>query len=158
MTDLESFAPLEPQADGFRNYLPKNYAVKPEELLLDKAQLLVLTAAEMTVLVGGMRVLNTNYENTLHGVFTKNSGVLTNDFFVTITDMQYTWKPTSRNTYSVNDRVTGEKVFSASRVDLVFGANSILRAYAEVYAQDDNKQKFVKDFVKAWSKVMNVGC
>jgi len=155
MTDADSFAPLEPQADGFRNYLPKDYAVKPEELLLDKAQLLGLTAAEMTVLVGGMRAMGTNYQGTAHGVFTGSAGSLTNDFFTTITDMQYTWKPTSKSTYGIVDRVSGEQVYSATRVDLVFGSNSILRSYAEVYAQDDNKEKFVKDFVKAWTKVMN---
>jgi catalase-peroxidase len=155
MTDADSFAPLEPQADGFRNYLPKDYVVKPEELLLDKAQLLGLTAAEMTVLVGGMRVIGTNYQSTAHGVFTGSAGSLTNDFFTTITDMQYTWKPTSKSTYGIVDRVSGEQVYSATRVDLVFGSNSILRSYAEVYAQDDNKEKFVKDFVSAWTKVMN---
>ncbi|MCQ8850345.1 catalase/peroxidase HPI [Alteromonas stellipolaris] len=155
MTDADSFAPLEPQADGFRNYLPKDYVVKPEELLLDKAQLLGLTAAEMTVLVGGMRVMGTNYQGTAHGVFTGSAGSLTNDFFTTITDMQYTWKPTSKSTYGIVDRVSGEQVYSATRVDLVFGSNSILRSYAEVYAQDDNKEKFVKDFVSAWTKVMN---
>jgi catalase-peroxidase len=155
MTDADSFAPLEPQADGFRNYLPKDYVVKPEELLLDKAQLLGLTAAEMTVLVGGMRVMGTNYQGTAHGVFTASAGSLTNDFFTTITDMQYTWKPTSKSTYGIVDRVSGEQVYSATRVDLVFGSNSILRSYAEVYAQDDNKEKFVKDFVSAWTKVMN---
>ncbi|CAD5258823.1 catalase/hydroperoxidase HPI(I) [Alteromonas sp. 38] len=155
MTDADSFAPLEPQADGFRNYLPKDYVVKPEELLLDKAQLLGLTAAEMTVLVGGMRAMGTNYQGTAHGVFTGSAGSLTNDFFTTITDMQYTWKPTSKNTYGIVDRVSGEQVYSATRVDLVFGSNSILRSYAEVYAQDDNKEKFVKDFVRAWTKVMN---
>ncbi|MFW8589393.1 catalase/peroxidase HPI [Glaciecola sp. 2405UD65-10] len=155
MTDAESFEPLEPQADGFRNYLPKDYVVKPEELLLDKAQLLGLTAAEMTVLVGGMRMLDTNYEGTSHGVLTSNSGSLTNDFFVSITDMKYTWKPTSKSTYAIVDRASGEQVYSATRVDLVFGSNSILRSYAEVYAQDDNKEKFVRDFVKAWTKVMN---
>ena len=155
MTDAESFEPLEPQADGFRNYLPKDYVVKPEELLLDKAQLLGLTAAEMTVLVGGMRMLDTNYKGTSHGVLTSNSGSLTNDFFVSITDMKYTWKPTSKSTYAIVDRASGEQVYSATRVDLVFGSNSILRSYAEVYAQDDNKEKFVRDFVNAWTKVMN---
>ncbi|BFT31512.1 catalase/peroxidase HPI [Alteromonas sp. D210916BOD_24] len=155
MTDVDSFAPLEPQADGFRNYLPKDYVVKPEELLLDKAQLLGLTAAEMTALIGGMRVIGTNYANTAHGVFTESVGALTNDFFVTLTDMKYTWKPTSKNTYAIVDRASGEQVYSATRVDLVFGSNSILRAYAEVYAQDDNKKKFASDFVSAWTKVMN---
>ena len=155
MTDGSSFAPLEPLADGFRNYLQKDYVVKPEELMLDKAQLLGLTAAEMTVLVGGMRMLNTNYARTKHGVFTQTPEVLTNDFFVNITDMAYTWKPTSKQTYAVIDRETGQSVWSATRVDLVFGSNSILRSYAEVYAQDDNKEKFVTDFVKAWCKVMD---
>ena len=155
MTDVDSFAPLEPQADGFRNYLPKDYVVKPEELLLDKAQLLGLTAAEMTALIGGMRVIGTNYANTAHGVFTESVGALTNDFFVTLTDMNYTWKPTSKNTYAIVERASGEQVYSATRVDLVFGSNSILRAYAEVYAQDDNKEKFASDFVSAWTKVMN---
>ncbi len=155
MTDAESFAELEPTHDAFRNYLKKDFAVKPEELLLDRAQLMGLTAPEMTVLIGGMRVLGTNHNETKQGVFTDKVGVLTNDFFVNLTDMKYTWKPTGQNSYNIVERKTGTTKWSASRVDLVFGSNSILRAYAEVYAQDDNQEKFVKDFVKAWSKVMN---
>ena len=154
-TDAESFEVLEPLADGFRNWQKKNYVVKPEELLLDRAQLMGLTAAEMTVLVGGMRVLGTNHGGTKHGVFTDRPGVLTNDFFVNLTDMSYSWKPTGRNSYDIVDRASGATKFTATRVDLVFGSNSILRAYAEVYAQDDNREKFVKDFVAAWVKVMN---
>lgn len=155
MTDVESFAVLEPVHDGFRNWLKKDYVVKPEELLLDRAQLMGLTAPEMTVLIGGMRVLGTNYGGTKHGVFTDKHGVLTNDFFVNLTDMHYTWKPVSDNLYQVIDRKTGESKWTATRVDLVFGSNSVLRAYAEFYAQDDNKSKFVNDFVKAWTKVMH---
>ncbi|MDY3318885.1 catalase/peroxidase HPI [Riemerella anatipestifer] len=155
MTDVESFEPLEPLHDGFRNWVKKEYAVTPEEMLLDRAQLMGLTAPEMTVLVGGMRVLGTNYGGTNHGVFTDKVGVLTNDFFVHLTDMNYAWKPAGSNLYNIVDRKTGVTKFTATRVDLVFGSNSILRAYAEVYAQDDNKEKFVKDFVKAWTKVMN---
>lgn len=154
-TDVESFEVLEPLADGFRNWQKKHYVVKPEELLLDRAQLLGLTAAEMTVLVGGMRVLDTNHGGTKHGVFTDRPGALTNDFFVNLTDMSYSWKPTGRNSYDIVDRTSGATKFTATRVDLVFGSNSILRAYAEVYAQDDNREKFVKDFVAAWVKVMN---
>ena len=155
MTDVESFEVLEPLADGFRNWLKKEYAVKPEEMLLDRTQLMGLTAPEMTVLIGGMRVLGTNYGNSKHGVFTDNIGVLSNDFFVNLTDMKYTWKPTGSNSYNVVDRKSGETKWTATRVDLVLGSNSILRAYAEVYAQDDNKEKFVHDFIKAWTKVMN---
>jgi catalase-peroxidase len=154
-TDVESFDVLEPLADGFRNWQKKHYVVKPEELLLDRAQLMGLTAAEMTVLVGGMRVLDTNFGGAKYGVFTDRPGVLTNDFFVYLTDMSYRWKPTGRNSYDIVDRTTGSTKFTATRVDLVFGSNSILRAYAEVYAQDDNREKFVKDFVDAWVKVMN---
>lgn len=154
-TDVESFEVLEPVADGFRNWQKKHYVVTPEEMLLDKAQLLRLTAPEMTVLLGGMRVLGTNYGGSQHGVFTDRVGVLTNDFFVNLTDMSYTWKPTGRNSYEIIERKSGKTKWTATRVDLVFGSNSILRAYAEVYAQDDNKEKFVKDFVAAWSKVMN---
>jgi len=135
--------------------LKKEYAVKPEELMLDKAQLLGLTAPEMTVLLGGMRVLGTNYGDTNHGVLTDRKGVLSNDFFVNITDMNYSWKPISENLYQIVNRKTGTTQWTASRVDLILGSNSILRAYSEVYAQDDNKEKFVKDFVKAWIKVMN---
>ncbi|EPT7429430.1 catalase/peroxidase HPI [Vibrio cholerae] len=154
-TDVESFEVLEPLADGFRNWQKKHYVVTPEEMLLDKAQLLRLTAPEMTVLIGGMRVLGTNYGGSQHGVFTDRVGVLTNDFFVNLTDMSYTWKPTGRNSYEIVERKSGKAKWTATRVDLVFGSNSILRAYAEVYAQDDNKEKFVKDFVAAWTKVMN---
>ena len=155
MTDVESFDVLEPLADGFRNWLKKDYVVSAEELLLDRAQLQRLSAHEMTVLVGGMRVLGTNYGGTQHGVFTDRVGALTNDFFVNLTDMAYTWKPAGRNLYEIRDRKTGAVKWTATRVDLVFGSNSVLRAYAEVYAQDDNKEKFVKDFVAAWTKVMN---
>ncbi|WP_217544043.1 catalase/peroxidase HPI [Vibrio metschnikovii] len=154
-TDVASFDVLEPVADGFRNWLKKDYVVKPEELLLDRAQLMRLTAPEMTVLIGGMRVLGTNYGGTPHGILTDNVGVLSNDFFVNLTDMRYTWKPTGRNSYEICDRKTGQAKWTATRVDLVFGSNSILRAYAEIYAQQDNQQKFVHDFVAAWSKVMN---
>ncbi len=155
MTDVESFAVLEPLADGFRNWLKKDYVVSAEELLLDRAQLLRLTASEMTVLVGGLRVLGTNHGGSQQGVFTDRVGALTNDFFVNLTDMAYTWKPTGRNSYAIVDRKTGATRWTASRVDLVFGSNSVLRAYAEVYAQDDNREKFVHDFVAAWTKVMN---
>ncbi len=155
MTDKESFDVLEPIHDGFRNYLKKDYAVKPEELLLDRTHLMGLTAPEMTVLIGGMRVLSTNYNGTKHGVFTDKEGVLTNDFFIHITDMKYTWKPVSEDLYHIIDRKTGATKWTATRVDLVFGSNSILRSYSEVYAQDDSKEKFVHDFVKAWTKVMN---
>lgn len=159
MTDAESFEPLEPVHDGFRNWVKKDYTVQPEEMLLDRTQLMGLTAPEMTALIGGMRVLGTNYGGTVgnkqHGVFTDNVGVLSNDFFVTLTDMGYDWKPTGKNSYNIVDRKTGEVKHTATRVDLVFGSNSILRSYAEVYAQDDNREKFVRDFVKAWVKVMN---
>jgi catalase-peroxidase len=155
MTDAESFESLEPIHDGYRNWLKKDYAVKPEELLLERTQLMGLTAPEMTVLIGGMRVLGTNHGGTKHGVFTDRVGLLSNDFFVNLTDMKYSWKPAGENLYNVVDRKTGATKWTATRVDLVFGSNSILRAYAEVYAQDDNKEKFVKDFVTAWVKVMN---
>lgn len=154
-TDVESFEVLEPIADGFRNYQKKQYSVSPEELLIDKAHLLNLTAPEMTVLVGGLRVLGANYGDTRHGVFTDRVGVLTNDFFVNLLDMNIKWTPAENGIYEGRDRKTGELVYTATRVDLIFGANSILRALAEVYAQDDNKEKFVRDFVKAWTKVMN---
>ncbi|MBB1389422.1 catalase/peroxidase HPI [Shewanella sp. SG44-6] len=154
-TDIESFEVLEPLHDAYRNWQKKDYIVQPEEMMLDRTQLMGLTAHEMTVLVGGMRVLGTNYDNTKHGVFTDNVGVLSNDFFVNLTDMSYTWKPAGDNLYYIIDRKTGKMKWSATRVDLVFGSNSILRSYAEVYAQDDAKEKFVKDFVKAWTKVMN---
>ncbi len=155
MTDAESFGVLEPLADGFRNWLKKDYVVTPEELLLDRAQLMRLTACEMTVLLGGMRVLGTNHGGCPEGVFTDRVGVLSNDFFVNLTDMAFSWKPTGRNRYAVVDRQTGAPRWTATRVDLVFGANSVLRAYAEVYAQDDGQEKFVRDFVAAWTKVMN---
>ncbi|MFO7922811.1 MAG: catalase/peroxidase HPI [Bacteroidales bacterium] len=155
MTDAESFGDLEPIHDGYRNWLKKDYAVKPEELLLDRTQLMGLTAPEMTVLIGGMRVLGTNHGGTKHGVFTDREGKLTNDFFVNLTDMSYSWKPVSDNLYHIVDRKTKQMKWTATRVDLVFGSNSVLRAYSELYAQDDNKEKFVKDFVSAWVKVMN---
>ncbi|KZC99923.1 MULTISPECIES: catalase/peroxidase HPI [unclassified Thalassospira] len=155
MTDADSFDVLEPLADGFRNWSKKDYVVSPEEMLLDRAQLMGLTAHEMTCLIGGMRALGTNHGGTKHGVFTDREGVLTNDFFVNLTDMGYSWKPAGDNLYNIVDRKSGETKFTATRVDLVFGSNSILRAYAEVYAQDDNHEKFVKDFVAAWTKVMN---
>jgi catalase-peroxidase len=155
MTDAESFAVLEPVHDGYRNWLKQDYLVSAEELLLDRTQLMGLTAPEMTVLVGGMRVLGTNYGGTSHGVFTDQVGVLTNDFFVNLTDMDYGWKPAGKNLYEIRDRRSGALRWTATRVDLVFGSNSVLRAYAEVYAQDDSKGKFVRDFVAAWTKVMN---
>lgn len=154
-TDAESFAFLEPVHDGFRNWQKGHYKVQPEEMLLDRAQLLGLTAREMTVLVGGMRVLGTNHGGSAHGVFTDRVGVLSNDFFVNLTDMAYSWQPTGRNSYQIVDRQSGAVKWTATRVDLVFGSNSVLRAYAEVYAQQDGKEKFVHDFVKAWVKVMN---
>ncbi|PRY71468.1 catalase/peroxidase HPI [Halomonas ventosae] len=155
MTDVESFEPLEPLADGFRNWQKKDYVVKPEEMLLDRAQLMGLTGPEMTVLIGGMRMLGTNHGDTKHGVFTDREGQLTNDFFVNLTDMANTWKPAGNGTYEIRDRKSDQVKWTASRIDLVFGSNSILRSYAEVYAQDDNQEKFVKDFVAAWTKVMN---
>lgn len=155
MTDAASFSVLEPLHDGYRNWLKKDYAVSAEELMLDRTQLMGLTAPEMTVLVGGMRVLGTNFGGTKHGVFTQREGVLTNDFFVNLTDMANTWIPVGNNLYEIRDRKTDKVKWTATRVDLVFGSNSILRAYAEVYAQDDNKEKFVRDFVAAWVKVMN---
>jgi catalase-peroxidase len=155
MTDTESFAVLEPVHDGFRKWLMKDYVVSAEELMLDRTQLMGLTAHEMTVLVGGMRVLGTNHGGTKHGVFTEREGVLSNDFFVNLTDMRYVWKPAGKNLYQICERKTGAVKWTATRVDLVFGSNSILRSYAEVYAQDDAKEKFVKDFVRAWVKVMN---
>ncbi|MEM9624206.1 MAG: catalase/peroxidase HPI, partial [Pseudomonadota bacterium] len=155
MTDVESFAVLEPIHDGFRNWQQAEYAVSPEELMLERTQLLGLSAPEMTVLVGGMRVLGANYGDAQTGVFTDRVGVLSNDFFVNLTDMQYSWKPVGENLYEVRNRETGEVTWTASRVDLVFGSNSILRSYAELYAQDDNQDKFVRDFVAAWTKVMN---
>jgi catalase-peroxidase len=155
MTDVESFDVLEPTHDGFRNWLKQDYVVSAEEMLLDRSQLMGLTAAEMTVLVGGMRVMGTNQGGSKHGVFTDNEGSLTPDFFVNLTDMNYSWKPTGKNSYNIVDRQTEKVKWTATRVDLVFGSNSVLRSYAEFYAQDDNKEKFVKDFVAAWGKVMN---
>ena len=147
---------LEPYADGFRNWQKEEFSVKPEELLLDRAQLLGLTGAEMTVLIGGMRVLGVNFGGIKHGVFTEREGQLTNDFFLTITDMAYKWVPVlENNTYELQDRKTGEVKYTATSTDLAFGSNSILRAFSEVYAQDDNKAKFVRDFIAAWAKVMN---
>lgn len=154
-TDEYSFQELEPKHDGFRNWIKSDYVVQPEEMLLDRAQLLGLTAPEMTVLIGGMRVLGTNHGNTKHGVFTDREGVLTNDFFIHLTDMNNTWKPTGKNSYEIRDRETGAVKWTATRVDLVFGSNSILRSYAEVYGQYDNKEKFARDFIAAWTKVMN---
>ncbi len=155
MTDEESFEVLEPIHDGYRNWLKKDYAVKSEELLLDRTQLMGLTAPEMIVLIGGMRVLGTNHGGTKHGVLTDKEGILSNDFFVNLTDMKYSWKPISENLYNIVDRKSGATKWTATRVDLVMGSNSVLRSYAEVYAQDDNKEKFVKDFVQAWVKMMN---
>lgn len=154
-TDVASFAPLEPIHDGYRNWLKRDYLVNAEELLLDRTQLMGLTAPEMTVLIGGLRVIGTNHGDSKHGVFTDNVGALSNDFFIHLTDMKYIWEPAGENLYNLRDRATGEVRFTATRVDLVFGSNSILRSYAEVYAQDDNKAKFVKDFIIAWNKVMN---
>ncbi len=156
MTDEESFEVLEPLHDGYRNWLKRDYVVSAEEMMLDRTQLMGLTAHEMTVLVGGMRVLGTNYGGEKHGIFTDRVGALTNDFFVNLTDMKYTWKPVDNNLYEIRDRKTDEPKWTATRVDLILGSNSILRAYSEVYAQDDNKEKFVQDFVAAWSKVMNL--
>ncbi len=156
MTDEESFEVLEPLHDGFRNWMKQDdYVVSAEEMLLDRAQLMGLTAPEMTVLIGGMRVLGANHGGSQRGVLTDREGVLSNDFFVNLTDMNYTWKPAGKNLYEICERQSGSVKWTATRVDLVFGSNSILRAYAEVYAQDDNREKFVHDFVKAWVKVMN---
>ena len=155
MTDAASFDVLEPVHDGYRNWIKKDYSVNPEDLLLDRTQLMGLTAPEMTCLIGGMRVLGTNHGGSKHGVFTDNVGALTNDFFVNLTDMSYSWKPSGKNTYNIVDRKSGATKWTATRVDLVFGSNSILRAYSEFYGQDDNKERFANDFVKAWTKVMN---
>ncbi|MDA7827779.1 catalase/peroxidase HPI [Rhodobacteraceae bacterium] len=157
-TDVASFDVLEPVADGFRNYLSKEFAVSPEELLLDRAQLMGLTASEMTVLVGGLRALGVNHGGSTTGVMTDRAGALTNDFFVNLTDMANKWEPTGFNAYNIVDRASGTVKWTASRVDLVFGSNSILRAYSELYAQDDNADKFVADFVAAWAKVMHADC
>ncbi len=157
MTDAESFDPLRPEADGFRNYRRAAFTVSDEEMLVDKAQLLQLSAPEMTVLVGGLRVLNANYKGAKHGVLTKTPGKLTNDFFVNLTDLDLEWAPVKGedNVFEARDRKSGEVKWTGTRVDLVFGSNSQLRALSEVYAQDDAKEKFVKDFVAAWTKVMN---
>jgi catalase-peroxidase len=155
LTDVESFEVLEPIHDGFRNYVQKDYVVSPEELMLDRAQLMGLTAREMTILVGGMRALGANFAHSKDGVFTDREGVLSTDFFVNLTDMRYKWEPKGFNQYAIVDRKTDQVKWTATRVDLVFGSNSILRSYVEVYAQDDNQHKFVRDFVAAWTKVMN---
>ena len=155
MTDADAFAPLEPLADGYRNWMKKEYVVSAEELMLDRTQLMGLTAPEMTALVGGMRVMGANHGGTKHGVFTNQQGALTTDFFVNLTDMANTWKKVDDNLYEIRDRKTDKAKWTATRIDLVFGSNSILRSYAEVYAQDDSKEKFVHDFVNAWVKVMN---
>lgn len=155
MTDVNSFSHLEPVADAFRNWYSGKSKSSPEELMLDQAQLLGLTAPEMTVLIGGMRVLGANHLKNKTGVFTDKEGALTNDFFVNLTDMNNTWNIIEENKYELKDRQSGELKWTASSVDLVFGSNSILRSYAELYAQDDNKEKFVNDFSKVWAKVMN---
>lgn len=155
MTDADSFTPLEPVSDGFRNWLKKEYTVSPEEMMLDRAQLLGLTAPQMTALVGGMRAMGANHGGTAHGVFTDRPGALTTDFFVNVTDMAWKWVPKGSNLYHILDRRTGAEKWTATRVDLVFGSNSVLRSYAEVYAQDDGAARFVEDFVAAWVKVMN---
>ncbi len=154
-TDIDSFKVLEPLHDAFRNWVKQDYAVTTEEMMLDRASLMDLSAKEMTVLIGGMRVLDTNHGGSKHGVFTNKPGVLSNDFFVNLTDMKFIWKPIDKNFYEIIERKSKKTKFTATRVDLVFGSNSILRSYAEVYAQDDNKEKFVKDFVNVWSKIMN---
>ena len=154
-TDVDSFSVLEPLADGFRNWQKEAYAVAPEEMMLDRAQLMGLTAAEMTILTGGLRVMGANHGGSAHGVFTDNVGALSTDFFVNLTDMANSWHPAEGGTYEICDRATGDTKWTATSADLVFGSNSILRAYAEVYAQDDNAEKFVRDFAAAWAKVMN---
>jgi catalase-peroxidase len=155
MTDANSFSNLKPEADAFRNWFSGKSSSSPEELMLDQAQLLGLTAPEMTVLVGGMRVLGANHSDNKSGIFSDNEGVLSNDFFVNLTDMNNKWTIVDENNYELRDRHSGELKWTASSVDLVFGSNSILRSYAELYAQDDNKEKFVNDFASSWSKVMN---
>ena len=154
-TDVDSFGVLEPLADGFRNWQKADFGASPEEMMLDRAQLLGLTANEMTVLVGGLRVLGANHGGSKHGVFTEREGQLTTDFFTNLTDMSYSWHPVSGGSYELRDRASGAVTFTATSADLVFGSSSILRAYAEVYAQDGNAEKFVRDFVAAWTKVMN---
>jgi catalase-peroxidase len=157
-TDVESFAVLEPIADGFRNYQKARYTVSAEELLVDKAQLLTLTAPEMTVLVGGIRVLKTNFGGSQHGVFTKRPEALTNDFFLNLLDMSTTWKPTTEDAdvFEGRDRATGAPKWTSTRVDLLFGSNSQLRALAEVYGCEDSREKFLHDFIAVWNKVMNL--
>jgi catalase-peroxidase len=157
-TDAESFSVLEPKADGFRNYMPKEYAVPAEKLLLDRANLLTLTAPEMTVLIGGMRVLNANFDKSEYGVFTKQPESLTNDFFANLLDMNTEWQKSSGSDYLYEgiDRNSGDKKWTGTRIDLIFGSNSQLRAIAEVYASEDAKEKFVHDFILAWDKVMNL--
>ena len=155
MTDVESFTVLEPLADGYRNWMKEEFSVTAEELLLDRTQLMGLTAVQMTVLIGGMRMLDTNYNGTKHGMFTDRVGVFSNDFFINLTDMGFIWNPTGVNSYDIVERKTNKTKWTATRVDLVLGSNSILRSYCEVYAQDDNKEKFAQDFVLAWTKVMN---
>ena len=155
MTDVASFSNLEPKADAFRNWSDNNISSSPEEVMVDQAQLLGLSAPEMTVLIGGMRVLGTNHENNKDGIFTENEGVLSNDFFVNLTDMNNSWDIVGKNKYEIKDRNSQKLKWTASSVDLVFGSNSILRSYAELYAQDDNKEKFINDFVKVWNKLMN---
>lgn len=155
MTDIDSFSNLEPSADAFRNWCSGKSKSSPEELMIDQAQLLGLSAPEMTVLVGGMRTLGANHKGNSSGVLTKKEGVLSNDFFINITDMNNKWIITADNNYEIRDRISGEMKWTASSVDLVFGSNSILRSYAELYAQDDNKEKFINDFISVWNKVMN---
>jgi catalase-peroxidase len=157
-TDVESFAALEPASDGFRNYFKPKHKTSAEEMLVDRAQLLTLTAPEMTALIGGMRVLNTNFDKSKHGVFTKRTDTLTNDFFVNLLDMSTTWKANSdsQDVFEGRDRATGELKWTGTRADLIFGSNSELRAIAEVYATADSKEKFAKDFVKSWDKIMNL--
>jgi len=157
-TDVESFAVLEPAADGFRNYLKAKYTVSAEELLVDKAQLLTLTAPEMTVLLGGMRVLNANFGESQHGVLTRRPETITNDFFVNLLDMRTTWKasPKDKDVFEGRDRATGKLKWTGTRVDLIFGSNSQLRALAEVYGSADSQEKFLHDFVAVWNKVMNL--
>ena len=155
-TENRNFKWLEPLHDGFRNFVKSDYSVMPEELIIERASLMGLTAQEMTCLVGGMRVLGTNHESAKNkGVFTEKVGALTNDFFLNLVDMKYIWKPTGKNSYDIIDRKKNKVKYTASRADLVFGSNSILRSYAEIYAQDDNKEKFVKDFVAVWTKIIN---
>jgi catalase-peroxidase len=155
-TDVESFAPLQPAADGFRSYVAGTFGIPVEELLVDRAQLLTLTAPEMTALVGGLRVLGANVGGSKHGVFTKRAGTLTNDFFVNLLDMGTEWNAVNKDVFEGRDRKTGRAKWTATRVDLIFGSNSQLRAFAEVYGSSDGQEKFVRDFVAAWNKVMNL--